>query len=75
MVEFDEENDEGYVMMLIEDLAMSRSNNMSAQRRGDLMKLVEKSLSEKPGCRRALAESEGKILVCLVHTDHFADYF
>jgi hypothetical protein len=71
MVALAEEKDEAYVMVLIEDLAMSRSNSLSAKKRGDQVKLVEQFLSENPGSRRALAEIESTFLILFVHADYF----
>jgi HEAT repeat protein len=60
MDELGDDKDDAYVLALMQDLAMSRSDCISAQKRGELLKLVEKFLSEKPGSRKALAESKGK---------------
>lgn len=62
MVELLDEDtrDDDYVLALIQDLAMSRSDCLSAQKRSDLVKLVEQFLAEKSGSRKALAESKGE---------------
>ncbi|KAG7353289.1 heat repeat-containing protein [Nitzschia inconspicua] len=57
MVELDDEKDDMFVVALIRDLALSRSDCVSEQKRNDLMRLVENFLSEKPGSRKALAEA------------------
>ena len=55
----DEARDDAYVVALIQDLALSRSDALSAQKRNDLVALVEQFLAEKPGSRKALAEING----------------
>lgn len=62
----DENNDNGVgvdvvdessnVMALIQDLALSRSDCMSARKRNELLTIVSNFLAEKSVCRRALAD-------------------
>ena len=75
----DEARDDEYVVALIQDLALSRSDCLSAQKRNDLVRLVEQFLTEKPGSRKALANSAGTymawaitlvfITLCTMFTD------
>ena len=45
-----------YVLTLIQDLALSRSDCLSAQKRNELLQIVSNFLAEKSICRRALAD-------------------
>jgi hypothetical protein len=60
----DEKKDDAFALALIQDLALSRSDCISAQKRKDLVNLVEQFLSEEPASRKALAESAGMSFYC-----------
>jgi hypothetical protein len=56
-------DESSYVLGLIQDLALSRSDCISAGKRNDLVKIVTTYLTEKSVCRQALADRGGGTFV------------
>jgi hypothetical protein len=49
-------DERSYVLTLIHDLALSRSDCISAQKRNELLKIASNFLAEKSVCRSAFAD-------------------
>lgn len=61
MKALDEESEDAFVLALIQDLALSKWDFVSKQKRNDTVKLVKQFLSEKPKSRKVFAEAEGML--------------
>ena len=57
----DDMAESSYIVALIQDLALSRSDCLSAQNRDDLVKIVADFLTEKASTRRAFADHGGTL--------------